>query len=81
MVRGGLDTWIVDLEGEEYNIGLCSAWVWSPDGRRLACTSIPQSLGAGVWVVEIDPWDVHGLDLPEGAELIGWIDPTLAGRP
>ncbi len=78
--RGGLDTWIVHLEGQEHNVGVCSARVWSPDGRKLACPSTPQSLGAGVWIVEVGLWDVHRLDLPEGVELIGWIDPRLANQ-
>jgi hypothetical protein len=81
VVRGGLDTWIVNLEGQEYNVGLCSTWFWSPDGRRLACTSTSQSLGTGVWIIEIDTWDLHELDLPEGVKISGWIDPKLAGQP
>jgi Tol biopolymer transport system component len=60
---------------EEYHLGQCSTPVWSPDGRWLACTSDPQGLGSGVWLVEVGTWGLQPLDLPADAYLVAWISP------
>jgi Tol biopolymer transport system component len=65
-----------DGQEEEYHLGQCYTPVWSPDGRWLACTSTPQGLGSGVWLMEVGTWNLHSLDLPSDAYLVDWIDPS-----
>jgi hypothetical protein len=70
--------WVVRADGqqeEEFYVGPCSTPVWSPDGRWLACTSYPQGLGSGVWLIEVGTWVLHSLDLPSDAYLVDWIIP------
>jgi Tol biopolymer transport system component len=65
---------IVRVDGQEaYHLGQCSLPVWSPDGRWLACTSTPQGLGSGVWLVEVGTWNLHPANLPSDAYLVDWI--------
>ncbi len=49
--------------------------VWSPDGRWLAFNSTPQGVGAGLWLAEVETWDLHPLDLPSDAYPVAWVAP------
>lgn len=70
--------WVMRVDGqqeEEYHLGQCSTPIWSPDGRWLVCTSTPQGLGSGVWLVEVGRWGLRPLDLPVDAYLVDWLGP------
>jgi len=49
--------------------------VWSPDGRWLAFSSTDQGAGPGLWLAEVDTWDLTQPDLPPDAYPVAWVSP------
>jgi Tol biopolymer transport system component len=62
---------------QKYYLGSGLSPVWSPDGCWLAYTSVPTGGGhceeLEVFVLEIESWEPHSVDLPSSAVVVDWI--------
>lgn len=47
---------------------------WSPNGRWLAFACDDPALASGIWVADLDTWQLYQTGITSGARVIGWID-------
>jgi hypothetical protein len=80
--------WVVRADGQQADIDRASEEhyldagsradhnpIWSPDGRWLAFSSTVQGVGSGLWLAEVETWNLHSPDLLPDAYPVDWVSP------
>ena len=63
---------LIDLK-IDYNV---CGWAWQPDGRWLAISCREhQDLLSGIWLAELEAGQLLKTDLPDSAQVQGWVNP------
>jgi Tol biopolymer transport system component len=70
--------WVMRVDGsEEHHLGETELPIWSPDSRQLVFSRLQSGAHSPyeteTLLVGIGDWQLHQLDLPDGARVKGWV--------